>query len=124
MSRIRVAIDQADFMKGDVVIVKRTFVQGRELASTPKLLTRCSSCKEFFPTQYRRMGRAGTRRACEVRNVPQCSKCRGRYAREAREAKRNAIDVDVQAIANAENEGMPPPKYADESGDAAPGKWQ
>jgi hypothetical protein len=76
LKHIRTAIDPEQFMKGDVVIVKRTYVN---VLGNGKHETRCTHCSKFFPTTYRRMGRYGTARACEVRNVPQCSKCRGRY---------------------------------------------
>lgn len=78
-------------MLGDVVITKRTYVGSNRGAT--KLQTRCSNCGELFPAQYRRMGRIGTPRACEVRNIPQCSPCRSRYTKAQRARKAAAIDA-------------------------------
>lgn len=75
LQHIRVSIDHELFMKGDVIITKRTF-----LGPKGKLETICTSCDETFPTTYRRMGRLGSKRALEVRNVPQCPKCRARHS--------------------------------------------
>jgi hypothetical protein len=76
LSFIKTAIDREQPNLGDVVIVKHTFfdpgVEGQ-------LVTVCTDCGKRFPTQFRRMGKVGTARACEVRNVPQCPKCRAKY---------------------------------------------
>lgn len=74
VKNIAVSIDPRDFMKGDVVITKRTYA-----GAASSFKTKCTRCGEFFKTTYRRMGRLGTPRACEVRNIPQCSPCRSRY---------------------------------------------
>jgi hypothetical protein len=85
LKHIRTAVDPDLFMKGDVFIVKRTYANSN---GRGKHETICTRCEKPFPTQYRRMGRFGTARACEVRNIPQCPPCRGRYVREARLEKK------------------------------------
>lgn len=73
---IRTDIDDTDLLKGDVLIVKRTFVDRRG-----KLQTTCTKCGRLFPTTFRRMAPLFSKRsrACEVRNIPQCPFCRSAH---------------------------------------------
>lgn len=83
LSFIRTAIDREQPPLGDVVIVKHSKFQ----PSAPlQLVTICSHCGKDFPAQFRRMGKPGTKRALEVRNVPQCPACRSRYPKKAKTA--------------------------------------
>ena len=81
VEHIRASIDRADVMKGDVVIVKRTYFDPRQPVGQ-QLRTICTRCGDSFPTQFRRMGAFGSARACEVRNIPECSDCRSSYRRK------------------------------------------
>lgn len=75
---IRTVVDHESYMKGDVIIAKHQF-------HTPSgLQTLCSRCQKLFPTTFRRMAKW----ALEVRNVPQCPACRGRYHAKKSKAQR------------------------------------
>jgi hypothetical protein len=89
LTHIRTAIDREQFTKGDVVIVKRTIVDASQPAGK-QMKTICTKCGELFPTSFRRMGPLGSKRACEVRNVPVCVACRGSY-RKAKKAEQVAL---------------------------------
>src|SRR5438874_1063407 len=75
LQHIKVAVDPDLVLKGDVIIIKRTYF---DPSAKLKLVTICTNCGEKFPTELRRMQNAGKRRL-EVRNVPQCASCRSRY---------------------------------------------
>lgn len=111
LKHIRTRVDHDAWTKGDVVIVKKTYagiaLDGSRNAKA--MSTRCTKCGGFFPTQYRRMGRIGTKRACEVRNIPQCSPCRSRYHKERKAEALRALQERSHDIARAEGEGMVAP---------------
>ena len=81
LQHIKIAVDHDDFIKGDVVIVKRTYVDPRATAGR-QMQTLCTRCHKLFPTTFRRMSGPQGGRWCEVRNVPQCLACRSRYRKE------------------------------------------
>lgn len=85
LQKIAVSVDPSTPMKGDVVIIKRTYFN----PDVPqKLSTICTRCDGSFPTELRRMQSLdeGGKRSVEVRNIPQCKTCRGRYARAPKHA--------------------------------------
>jgi hypothetical protein len=110
---ISVAVDPEQILKGDVIIIKRTFFD----PNVPgKLRTNCTKCGCLFDTQLRRMVNLDSKneRRCEVRNVPQCPACRSKKVKPAEATQPipppdlRAIEADhVRAIEAAENEGMP-----------------
>jgi hypothetical protein len=75
LQHIKVAIDPEKVLKGDVIIIKRTYF---DPSAKLKLVTICTNCGNQFPTELRRMQATG-KRGLEVRNVPQCAPCRSRY---------------------------------------------
>lgn len=110
LKRISVTIDSEKFMKGDVIIIKRTFWDPRR---KDKLSTLCTKCGDSFRTELRRMERLDKKgvRSCEVRNVPQCQKCR-RWRGEMTPlitdpARLLPAHVEAHEIERAEGEGMP-----------------
>lgn len=103
---IKAAVDHDAILKGDVVIIKRTFVRTKRTTpagSSDQLITICTKCNELFPTSFRRMSRlhGDGKRRCEVRNIPCCPKCRGAYARDRKAKSNNAPSVAQQAEVTA-----------------------
>src|SRR6266498_2827976 len=110
LTHIRSAVDHEQPLLGDVVIIKRTYVDPK---ATPgkQLQTLCTDCGQLFTTSFRRMGRLGSRRACEVRNVPQCSPCRSKYA-EARKAAKSILAATFEGAAAAAAAAAAPRAFA------------
>jgi hypothetical protein len=90
LQHIRTAVDPEQILKGDVVIIKRTYAS---FAGSGQHRTKCTKCGNLFPTEYRRMAKSG-KRQLEVRNIPQCRPCRSRYHAERRFKKALLADID------------------------------
>jgi serine/threonine protein kinase HipA of HipAB toxin-antitoxin module len=84
LQHIRTAVDPELVLKGDVVIIKRTYT---DHAGRGQHRTVCTRCSNLFPTELRRMASSGSR-ALEVRNIPQCRPCRSRYGAARRKLER------------------------------------
>lgn len=90
LQHIRTAVDPDLVLKGDVVIIKRTYT---DHAGRGRHRTVCTRCSNLFPTELRRMASSGPR-ALEVRNIPQCRPCRSRYSAERRFKKALLAAID------------------------------
>lgn len=99
LQRIRTSVNpELFFSQGDVLIAKHV-APGANGSST-STCTR-PGCGRSFKTTFRRMGRVGTKRGCEVRSVPQCPPCRARYAK----ARKIVAAVAEPLISTWEGEG-------------------
>jgi hypothetical protein len=92
LQHIRTAVDPDLVLKGDVVIIKRTYT---DHAGRGQHRTVCTRCSNLFPTELRRMASSGSR-ALEVRNIPQCRPCRSRYGAQKRFDKALLGAIDEQ----------------------------
>jgi hypothetical protein len=81
LQHISVAVNPDLILKGDVIIIKRTYF---DPSAPMRLVTKCTRCAGTFPTELRRMQSLDSygKRRCEVRNIPQCPPCRSRYPKK------------------------------------------